>query len=122
MIDPRAITFGVIVDQALTFALPFVVPGIDLDMLAAAGATSTLVGGYVAGRVAATAEIVQGAAVGAVALAIGLLSGVASNPELPRWYLASVFLTVVPAGALGGLVSRKSRRKRKPFDARTGLD
>lgn len=117
MIDPRAVTFGVIVDQAVTFALPFVVPGIDLDMLAAAGATSTLVGGYVAGRVAAAAEIAQGAAVGAVALAIGLLSGVAANPELPRWYLVSIFLTVVPAGALGGFLARK----RKPFDARTGL-
>ena len=117
MIDPRAITFGVIVDQAITFALPFVAPGIDLEMLAAAGATSTMIGGYVAGRVAERAPIVQGAAVGDVALAIGLLSGIAANPELPRWYLVAVFLTVVPAGALGGLVGA-----RKPFDARTALD
>jgi len=109
VIDPRAITFGVIVDQAVTFALPFVLPGIDLEMLAAAGATSTMLGGYVAGRFAQRAPVAQGAAVGVVALAIGLLSGVTANPELPRWYLAAVFLTVVPAGALGGLVAGRKK-------------
>ncbi len=51
-----------------------------------------------------------------VALAIGLLSGVGASAELPRWYLTTAFLSVVPAGALGGLLAR-----RKPFDARRGL-
>jgi len=115
-IDPRAIVFGVIVDQAVTFAVPLVAPAIQLDVLAAAGAVSTMLGGYVAGRVAAEAGALQGACVGLVALAIGLLSGIAASAGLPRWYLTTAFLTVVPAGALGGLLAR-----RKPFDARRGL-
>jgi len=117
VIDPRAVFYGVIVDQLLTLVVPWLVPRIDLEALAAAGAASTMLGGYVAGRVATSAEWLQGGAVGVIALAIGLLSGVERIVVLPRWYVATVFLAVVPAGALGGLVARG----RKPFDARRAL-
>ena len=116
-VDPRAIFFGVVVDQLVTLAVPRFVPAIQLEALAAASAVSTMLGGWVAGRMAARGGWLHGAAVGAVALVIGLSSGVAVNVELPSWYLTSVFLTIVPAGALGGLLAGW----RKPFDARTGL-
>ena len=116
-VDPRAIFFGVVVDQLVTFAVPRFVPAIQLEALAAASAASTLFGGWVAGRFAVRDAPLQGAAVGAVALAIGASSGVAANVELPSWYLATVFATIIPAGALGGFLAAW----RKPFDARTGL-
>jgi len=118
VIDPRAIVFGVIVDQAITSRCPLVAPGIDLETLAGgAGAASTFARWFrrrpFRGRVGSPSRV-------------GRRRGRARDRALERrqgdgraaaLYVALVFLTAVPAGALGVLLARKENH----FDARTAL-
>ena len=104
-LDPRAVVIGSIVDNAATFAMSFL--ALPLVAFEIAGLLATLVGGFIAARIARAAVLRHGAAVGAVALGIGVLSLVGPAGELPPWYTGPAFALVVPAGILGGLLARR---------------
>ncbi len=67
------------------------------------GVLGTVLGGYVAGRLAKTEEVKHGALVGAVSLALGILqSGSGAGSPVPHWYELLGYALTIPAGALGG--------------------
>jgi len=74
-----------------------------LDLLII-GALCTVLGGYLAGRVARAEEIKHGALVGAVALIVGVLqTGMAGEASpVPYWHELLGYVLAIPAGALGG--------------------
>jgi putative membrane protein (TIGR04086 family) len=68
----------------------------------------TAVGGFVAARMARTQPIQHGIAVGVGALLVWLLfQWVSTGDALPGWYEMASFVSVVPAGALGGYLAAK---------------
>ena len=78
-----------------------------LDLLII-GALCTVLGGYVAGRLAKAEEIKHGALVGAVSLIIGLLqTGMAGEASpVPYWHELLGYILAIPAGALGGSLAQ----------------
>ncbi len=68
------------------------------------GALCTILGGYLAGRIARTEEVKHGAFVGAVSLIVGVLqTGMAGEASpVPYWYELLGYVLAIPAGALGG--------------------
>ncbi|MGH7845352.1 MAG: TIGR04086 family membrane protein [Candidatus Binatia bacterium] len=76
------------------------------------GILGTVLGGYVAGRLAKAEEVKHGALVGAVALILGLLQSSMADPSpVPHWYELLGYILTVPAGALGGSIA-EGRGKR----------
>jgi putative membrane protein (TIGR04086 family) len=68
----------------------------------------TAVGGFVAARMARTHHMQHGIAVGVGALLVWLLvEWVSPSEAIPVWYVTVSFVSVVPAGALGGYVAAK---------------
>jgi len=67
----------------------------------------TLLGGYVAGRIAKHSEILHGGIVGL----IGILLGVLFCGSLPLWYNIISFAGVVPVGMLGGYFANRQHMK-----------
>ncbi len=74
------------------------------------GAVCTVLGGYVAGRLAKADPVKHGALVGAVSLIVGALqSGMAGEGSpLPHWHMLLGYLLAIPAGALGGWLAERS--------------
>lgn len=72
--------------------------------LLAIGALCTVLGGYIAGRLAKGEEVKHGALVGTVSLIIGILQTAAAGQESPvsNWYELLGYILAIPAGALGG--------------------
>jgi len=68
------------------------------------GALCTVLGGYLAGRLAKAEEVKHGALVGAVSLIIGFLqTGMTGEASpVPYWHELLGYLLAIPVGALGG--------------------
>lgn len=75
------------------------------------GTLCVVLGGYVAGRVAKSAEVKHGAFVALVSLILATLEQVISGVAvpLPQWYQAAGYIISVPAGALGGYIAQSQR-------------
>lgn len=75
------------------------------------GALCTVLGGYVAGRLAKAEEVKHGALVGAVSLIVGVLqTGMAGEGSpVPYWHELLGYVLAIPAGALGGSLARGQR-------------
>ena len=86
-----------------------------LDLLII-GALCTVLGCYIAGRLAKAEEIKYGALVGAASLIIGFLqSGMAGEPSpVPYWHELLGYLLAIPAGALGGSLAQRRARPSIP--------
>jgi hypothetical protein len=72
------------------------------------GVLGTILGGYIAGRMAKTEETKHGALVGAVSLILGaLLAGAAGAASpVPYWYELLGYVLAIPVGALGGYLAQ----------------
>jgi hypothetical protein len=81
----------------------------------------TTVGGFVAARMARTQHSRHGAAVGVGALLVWLLvEWFSASDALPVWYEAVSFVSVIPAGALGGYVAaQRANRPLQPASVAT---
>ncbi len=141
----RPIIIGAVVDYAATYALitlylilvymkePLENGGVPAEALQEAlkemlssqevlldlliiGALCTILGGYVAGRIAGTEEVKHGALVGAVSLIIGILqTGMAGEAsQVPYWHELLGYLLAIPAGALGGFFAQGRARPSIP--------
>ncbi len=68
------------------------------------GALCTVLGGYLAGRLAKSEEVKHGVLVGAVSLILGIVqTGMAGEASpVPYWYELLGYVLAIPAGALGG--------------------
>ena len=79
------------------------------------GVLGTVLGGYVAGRLAKSEEIKHGALVGAVSLALGLIqSGSGAGSPVPQWYELLGYALTIPAGALGGSLAQGRNKLLSP--------
>ncbi len=65
----------------------------------------TILGGYVAGRIAKGYEIFNSITVGMVEVILGILT--ISDSSYPIWYKVIVFLLIIPAAYLGGILARR---------------
>lgn len=63
----------------------------------------TVMGGYIAGRIAKTGEYFHAGAVGA----LGLILGLFFMGQAPLWYNIAGFVLVIPAALLGGDMAKK---------------
>jgi putative membrane protein (TIGR04086 family) len=76
------------------------------------GVFCTMLGGYVAGRLAKTQEVKHGALVGVVSVVVGALQTAMAREisPVPYWYEILGYVLATPAGALGGsLAQRKAK-------------
>jgi hypothetical protein len=69
----------------------------------------TLLGGYVAGRIAKHDEILHGALVAGVGLVLGLFL---REPGLPLWYEIISFAAMLPIGMAGGYLAKEGNARR----------
>ena len=78
------------------------------------GTLGTVLGGFVAGRMAKNLEIKHGAFVGAGSLMVSALEQAMSGngASLPQWYVVMSSLAIVPAGALGAYIAQRLRQLR----------
>ena len=65
----------------------------------------TVLGGYVAGRVAKQSEILHGGIVGAIGILFNLFT-----ISFPLWYNIVTIIGIVPFGIIGGLLARKRHK------------
>lgn len=65
----------------------------------------TVLGGYVAGRVAKQSEILHGGIVGAIGILFSLFT-----ISYPLWYNIVAIIGIVPFGIIGGLLARKRHK------------
>ena len=70
------------------------------------GLGCTMLGGYVAGRMAKKSELLHGALVAAIGMTLALLF---QEKGLPLWYDIAGFLGMLPAGIAGGYLARQRR-------------
>jgi putative membrane protein (TIGR04086 family) len=93
-----------------------------LFILGAVGALCTVLGGYVAGRIAKNLEIKHGALVGLGSLILVTLEQVISgkSTSYPLWFEILGYLMAVPAGALGGYVAQRQRELTTASASREG--
>ena len=68
----------------------------------------TLLGGFVAGRIAKHSEILHGGIVGGV----GILLGFFLCGSLPLWYNIISFAGVIPVGMAGGYLAKQKHMKK----------
>jgi hypothetical protein len=73
---------------------------------------TTVLGGYVAGRVAKGAEVLHGGIVGAISLPVGLVSLLAW-PNYPVSVEIVGLVGCVPAGMTGGFLARRRRESKR---------
>jgi hypothetical protein len=67
----------------------------------------TVVGGYVAARLAKQSPVVNAAFVGAASVILGVLMG---QDDIPMWYQAMAILLPIPSALAGGWVFTLTRR------------
>jgi ABC-type branched-subunit amino acid transport system permease subunit len=82
-----------------------------LVILGVVGALCTVLGGYVAGRIAKDIEIKHGALVGLGSLVLVTLEGMMSgqSTSYPVWFEVLGYLIAVPVGMVGGYVAQRQR-------------
>lgn len=128
----RAVAFGAAVDVGCTFVFA-VALGIVLGFVLLSGGTDpedlareleelakndvvmlgssivglcfTILGGYVAGRIAGHSQIRHGLLTGVVSMALGSLLGTPWGEGVPLWYTVSALLLPIPAAGFGGWLS-----------------
>lgn len=72
------------------------------------GTFSTVLGGYVAARVAKNLPLLNACAVGVVGIAVGALIG--GQGESPWWFDAIGYLSTVPAAIVGGFLGKRAMK------------
>jgi putative membrane protein (TIGR04086 family) len=101
----QAIVKGKVPEEDISFTT------VDVVVIEVLGILLVVLGGYVAGRIAKTQHIVHGAAVGIGALLVALvLELLVPGESVPLWYTTISFLSVVPAGAIGGYLAVRRAR------------
>ncbi len=122
----KAVIAGAIVDNVVTMAVMLLLmtalasQGISQDEVVARmktasgeflsliiGLVGTVLGGYVAGRMAGRAEVMHGALVAGIGMLVALLLRESGVPTL---YDIAGFAGMLPAGMLGGLTARQRRK------------
>jgi hypothetical protein len=100
---------GIPIDEGTRSPL-FLIPSLFL------GFGGTVLGGYVAGRVARQSEILHGGIVGA----LGILMGLLFKAALPLWFNVVSFVGVLPFGMAGGYIARwqRERAENRPQDTK----
>jgi len=84
--------------------------GLLLNLLMGLGCT--VLGGYVAGRVAKREGIRHGMVVSVMSLLLGLILEFFPDPDsLPRWYALIGYLFIIPAGMTGGYLARERNKR-----------
>lgn len=84
----------------------------ELAVLGLVGIAGTVVGGYVAGRIAEREEARHGAAVAAAALVLGLGLELALQGAIRlHWSEIPLLILMIPAGAFGGYLARRTPRR-----------
>jgi putative membrane protein (TIGR04086 family) len=83
----------------------------NLLVLGLLGTLCTVLGGYVAGRMAKDLEVKHGALVGAGSLILGAVEQVlvGEPSSFAPWYLVLGYAVAIPAGMLGGYLARRRR-------------
>ncbi|MFQ5683956.1 MAG: YrzE family protein [Candidatus Binatia bacterium] len=86
----------------------------SLLILGLIGVFCTVLGGYIAGRVAKELEVKHGTLVGVGSLVLTTLEGIISGQSTPypQWYGIMGYLVTIPAGALGGYIAQRQRELR----------
>ena len=80
----------------------------DYGFIAVIGLLMVVAGGYVVAWMAKMRPLAHGVAVGVVVLLLSIvIELLARDPDAPLWFNIASFAGVVPAGALGGMISRK---------------
>ncbi len=89
----------------------------SLLILGVIGTLCTVLGGFVAGRLAKSAEIKHGAFVGGLSLILSTLEQTLSGQDLPipEWYQFLAYLVAIPAGALGGYIAQRLNEFGGPY-------
>ena len=110
----EALEKGELSDEALD---QFLSSPENLFFLGVIGVLCTVVGGYIAGRLAKNAEVKHGALVGVGSLIMAELTEamLGSNESIPMWYTVASYLIAIPAGALGGYLSQRERELRAAY-------
>jgi hypothetical protein len=70
------------------------------------GTLTTVLGGYLAARIAKTLPFYNGLAVGVLGLFAGVFLG-GGTEESPWWYVTIGYLSVIPAALLGAWLAQK---------------
>ena len=78
------------------------------------GTLTTVLGGYLAARIAKTLPLYNGLAVGVMGLIAGIFLG-GGMEESPWWYLTIGYMSVIPAALLGAWLAKE---KLRPDNAR----
>lgn len=106
---------GALSGEALQQALEQMISSQEgLLALLVIGALCTVLGGYIAGRLAKAEEVKHGALVGAVSLIVGVLqTGMAGEASpVPYWHELLGYLLAIPVGALGGSFAQGKVKQR----------
>jgi len=95
---------GVAIDEGtLTLDLP------ELVVTSLVGLLFTATGGFVAAQMAKARYVQYGIAVGAGSICVALLGELAvGSDDTPAWFNVLSYLTVIPAGALGGYLASRA--------------
>jgi hypothetical protein len=72
------------------------------------GTLTTVLGGYLAARLAEHVPYMNALAFGLLGIVIALLPGEVTPP---RWYLIFALVTTVPAALVGGHIAKRQRRR-----------
>ena len=126
-IDIKAVILGFLTDTVATIAISAVLvtamastgihesdildrmkspSGLLLSLIFGLGCT--MLGGYVAGRVAKRTEAMHGAVVGGISLILGLLMRESGQP---LWYDIIGFVAIIPAGMAGGRLAAELHKQ-----------
>jgi hypothetical protein len=73
------------------------------------GTFSTVLGGYIAARIAKSLPLFNACAVGVVGIAAAILLG--GQSDSPWWFNAVGYLTTIPAAIVGGWLARRESKK-----------
>jgi len=85
-------------EAALVVSTPFLLGSLIF------GTLSTVLGGYIAARVAKAHHYINSAILGGLGLLVGLLAA----GEYPLWFNAAGFFSVLPAALLGGQLAKRT--------------
>jgi hypothetical protein len=119
-LNAKAILFGVLVDIGTSLAVGFVAgivaavmhggetadaltSGPFLVVVLTLGMAATLLGGFVAGRVAGARHALHGAIVGAIGVVFSLLT---PGVPLPTWLVVTLNVLVIPVAVLGAMIAK----------------
>lgn len=73
------------------------------------GTFSTVLGGYIAARIAKNLPLFNAFAVGLVGIAAAILLG--GQSDSPWWFSAFGYISTIPAAIVGGWLSRRESKK-----------